>query len=199
MTVPQRTAHVHRITGETDITIALVIDGIGTANIETGIGFFDHMLTALAKHSLFDLTILAKGDLHIDYHHTTEDVGITLGQAFARAMADKKGIYRFGSALVPLDEALSEVVVDLSGRPYLAWNAAFPSEKIGLMDTELFEEFFRGFTMSALINLHVTNKAGRNSHHIAETIFKATARALRKACEVDSRSINSIPSTKGVL
>lgn len=195
----ERKAIITRTTGETNISLELCIDGTGKADINTGIGFLDHMLITLARHGLFDITLHVEGDLHIDYHHTTEDTGIALGQAFAQAMKDKRGIKRFGSAIVPLDEALTEVVVDLSGRPYLAWNVRFPSEKIGLMDTELFEEFFRGFTMSALMNVHVTNKAGRNSHHIAETAFKACARALRMACEKDVRLAESIPSTKGVL
>jgi len=194
-----RTASVHRVTGETDIHVAINLDGTGDSRIETGIGFLDHMLTALARHGLFDLEIVAKGDLHIDFHHTTEDIGIALGQAFAKAIGDKRGIRRFGSALAPLDEALSEVVVDISGRPYLAWSVTFPSEKIGVMDTELFEEFYRGFAMAAMITLHVTSKAGRNSHHIAEAGFKATARALRMAAEVDPRATGAIPSTKGVL
>ncbi|GAA4482439.1 imidazoleglycerol-phosphate dehydratase HisB [Gluconacetobacter asukensis] len=194
-----RTATIHRVTSETDITLRLNLDGTGQSRIATGIGFFDHMLTALARHGLFDLEIEAKGDLHIDFHHTTEDTGIALGQAFVRAIGDKRGIRRFGHALVPLDEALSEVVVDISGRPFLAWSVDFPRDKIGEMDTELFEEFFRAFAMSALLTLHVTQKAGRNCHHIAEASFKAAARALRMAAEPDPRAAGSIPSTKGVL
>lgn len=194
-----RQASVQRYTSETDIQLNLNLDGSGQAKIDTGIGFFDHMLTALTKHSLFDLELTAKGDLHIDFHHTVEDTGIALGQAFYQAIGDKKGIYRFGQATVPLDEALSEVIIDISGRPYLAWNISFPVDKIGQMDTELFEEFYRGFVMSAQINLHAIMHAGNNAHHIAEATFKATARALRKASEHDSRMFNSIPSTKGVL
>ncbi|GAA4497833.1 imidazoleglycerol-phosphate dehydratase HisB [Gluconacetobacter tumulicola] len=194
-----RTATIHRVTSETDITLRLNLDGTGQSRIATGIGFFDHMLTALARHGLFDLEIEAKGDLHIDFHHTTEDTGIALGQAFVRAIGDKRGIRRFGHALVPLDEALSEVVVDISGRPFLAWSVEFTRDKIGEMDTELFEEFFRAFAMSALLTLHVTQKAGRNCHHIAEASFKAAARALRMAAEPDPRAAGSIPSTKGVL
>lgn len=195
----QRQVSVHRKTSETDIQLTLNLDGAGQSNIETGIGFFDHMLTALTKHGLFNLDIMVKGDLHIDFHHTVEDVGITLGQAFQKAIGEKKGICRFGQASVPLDEALSEVVIDISGRPYLAWHVSFPTEKIGKMDTELFEEFFRGFVMSAHLNLHAILHAGRNSHHIAEATFKAAARALRMACEFDPRALHSIPSTKGVL
>lgn len=195
----QRQTSIHRKTSETDIQLTLNIDGSGKSNINTGIGFFDHMLTALSKHSLFDLDLVVKGDLHIDDHHSVEDTGIALGQAFRQVIGDKKGICRFGQATVPLDEALSEVIIDISGRPYLAWDVPFPTQKIGQMDTELFEEFFRGFVMSAHINLHAIRRAGRNSHHIAEATFKATARALRSACEFDARALNNIPSTKGVL
>lgn len=194
-----RQTTLHRQTSETDIQLSLTLDGQGRAKIETGIGFFDHMLTALTKHSLFDLELKVKGDLHIDFHHTVEDVGIALGQAFHKAIGEKKGINRFGQATIPLDEALSEVVIDISGRPYLAWDITFPRDKIGQMDTELFEEFYRGFVMSAHLNLHAILHAGRNAHHIAEATFKATARALRMACEFDPRALNSIPSTKGVL
>ncbi|MGL4685542.1 MAG: imidazoleglycerol-phosphate dehydratase HisB [Commensalibacter sp.] len=194
-----RTAQIHRKTAETDIALNLCLDGSGNANIQTGIGFFDHMLTALAKHSLFDLDLTLKGDLEVDFHHSVEDAGIVLGQAFHKAIGDKKGIRRFGQATIPLDEALCEVVIDISGRPYLAWNVNFTTEKIGNMDTELFEEFFRGFVMSAHINLHAIQHTGRNSHHIAEATFKATARALRAASELDPRMSDHIPSTKGVL
>ncbi|WP_271832149.1 imidazoleglycerol-phosphate dehydratase HisB [Commensalibacter communis] len=195
----QRQTSIHRQTSETDIQLTLNIDGTGKSNINTGIGFFDHMLTALSKHSLFDLDLVVKGDLHIDDHHSVEDTGIALGQALRQVIGDKKGICRFGQATVPLDEALSEVIIDISGRPYLAWDVSFPTQKIGQMDTELFEEFFRGFVMSAHINLHAIRRAGRNSHHIAEATFKATARALRCACELDARALDNIPSTKGVL
>lgn len=194
-----RTASLHRVTGETDISVTVNLDGTGVASIDTGIGFFDHMLTALARHGMLDLTIVAKGDLHVDFHHTVEDVGIALGQAVGRALADKRGVRRFGQALVPLDEALVEAVVDLSGRPFLAWSVAFPAPKIGEMDTELFEEFFRAFAMAAMMTLHVTLRAGRNCHHIAESAFKALARALRMAVEFDPRAVGLIPSTKGVL
>ncbi|GBD56693.1 imidazoleglycerol-phosphate dehydratase HisB [Gluconobacter wancherniae] len=194
-----RQARLHRTTSETDITLSLSLDGHGTAQLTSGIGFFDHMLTALAKHGGLDLELDVKGDLHIDGHHTVEDVGIVLGQAFRQAVGDKRGIERFGHALVPLDEALCEAVIDISGRPYLAWNVTFPREKIGEMDTELFEEFFRAFAMSAHVALHLTCKAGTNAHHIAESAFKAFARAVRMAVSVDPRARNAIPSTKGVL
>lgn len=194
-----RTATVNRATSETDISLTLNLDGTGLADIATGIGFLDHMLTALTRHGLFDLTIRAKGDLHIDFHHTTEDVGIVLGSAFARALADKRGIRRFGHALVPMDEALAEAAVDISGRPFLAWNVAFAHPKIGDMDTELFEEFFRALAFNALVTLHVTQRVGHNAHHVAEACFKATARALRMACELDARVGDAIPSTKGAL
>ncbi|MBR0559804.1 imidazoleglycerol-phosphate dehydratase HisB [Neokomagataea anthophila] len=194
-----RHAQLARATSETDISVALTLDGEGRSDIQTGIGFFDHMLTALARHGGLDLTVHAKGDLHIDGHHTVEDVGIVLGQVLRQAVGDKRGIERFGHALVPLDEALCEAVVDLSGRPYLAWNVTFTREKIGEMDTELFEEFFRAFAMSAHIALHLTTKSGTNAHHIAESTFKAMARALRMAIARDPRAAGSIPSTKGVL
>lgn len=194
-----RQATVHRVTSETDIAIALNLDGTGKARIETGIGFFDHMLTALAKHGLFDLDITVKGDLHIDGHHTVEDTGIALGQAMRQVLGDKRGVRRFGSALVPLDEALCEAVVDLSGRPFLTFNATFDRDRIGELDTELVEEFFRAFAMSALLTLHLNQRAGKNCHHIAEAAFKALARALRMAVEPDPRALGAIPSTKGVL
>jgi len=194
-----RAATITRTTTETDITLSLDLDGSGTADIATGIGFLDHMLTALAKHGMFDLTVRAKGDLHIDFHHTTEDVGIVLGQAFAKALGDKRGIRRFGHGVVPMDEALVDAAVDISGRPYLAWNVSFQRPKIGEMDTELFEEFFRALAFNALVTLHVTMRAGVNAHHVAEASFKATARALRAACEMDPRAAGAIPSTKGSL
>jgi imidazoleglycerol-phosphate dehydratase len=194
-----RIATLTRTTTETDITLALDLDGSGRADIATGIGFLDHMLTSLARHALFDLTVAAKGDLHVDFHHTTEDVGIVLGQAIARAVGDKRGISRFGSALVPMDEALAEAAIDVSGRPFLAWSVAFRQPKIGQMDTELFEEFFRALAFNALINLHITAKAGTNAHHVAEACFKATARALRMAVTLDPRLGGAIPSTKGAL
>jgi imidazoleglycerol-phosphate dehydratase len=194
-----RTASLTRTTSETDITLTLALDGSGRADIATGIGFLDHMLTALSRHALFDLTIHAKGDLHIDFHHTTEDVGIVFGQAFAKALGDKRGIRRFGQALIPMDEALAEAAVDISGRPFLAWAVSFERPKIGDMDTELFEEFFRAFAMNALLALHVTSRAGHNAHHVAESCFKAVARALRMAAEPDPRAGDAIPSTKGTL
>jgi imidazoleglycerol-phosphate dehydratase len=194
-----RAAEVKRVTGETDISLSLTLDGNGRTRIATGIGFLDHMLTALGRHALFDLDIEAKGDLHVDFHHTTEDVGIALGQAFSRAIGDKRGIRRYGQALVPMDEALCEAAIDISGRSFLVWSVQFPRDKIGEMDTELFEEFFRGFASNAGLALHVTQKAGSNNHHIAEACFKAVARALRMACEPDPRTAGVIPSTKGVL
>ena len=194
-----RTASLARKTLETDITLTLSLDGSGRADIATGIGFLDHMLTALTRHALFDLTLRASGDLHIDFHHTTEDVGIVLGQAVAQALADKRGIARFGQALVPMDEALAEVAVDISGRPFLAWDVAFTQPKIGEMDTELFEEFFRALAFNALITLHVTRRAGQNAHHVAEACFKAMARALRAAVAIDPRVGDAVPSTKGAL
>ncbi|WP_120007170.1 imidazoleglycerol-phosphate dehydratase HisB [Teichococcus vastitatis] len=194
-----RTADIARSTSETQIQVLLRLDGTGQARVNTGIGFLDHMLTALARHSLIDLEVDAKGDLHIDFHHTTEDVGIVLGQAVKRALGDKRGIRRYGAALVPMDEALVEAVIDISGRPFLAWTVAFPRDKVGAMDTELFEEFFRAFAINAGITLHVIQKAGSNAHHIAEGCFKALARALRQAVEPDPRAAGAIPSTKGSL
>jgi imidazoleglycerol-phosphate dehydratase len=194
-----RTATLARKTLETDITLTLSLDGSGNADIVTGIGFLDHMLTALTRHALLDLTLRAAGDLHIDFHHTTEDIGIVLGQAVAQALADKRGITRFGHALVPMDEALAEVAIDLSGRPFLAWDVTFAQPKIGEMDTELFEEFFRAFAFNALLTLHVVRRAGHNAHHVAEACFKATARALRAAVAIDPRLGDAVPSTKGAL
>jgi imidazoleglycerol-phosphate dehydratase len=194
-----RIAKLTRQTSETDISLTLDLDGKGRADIATGIGFLDHMLTALARHGLFDLTVRAKGDLHIDFHHTTEDVGIVLGRAVAQALGDKRGIARFGQALVPMDEALAEVAIDISGRPFLVWNVGFERPKIGEMDTELFEEFFRALATNAAITLHVTRRAGHNAHHVAESCFKAVARALRMAVAIDQRAADAIPSTKGSL
>ena len=194
-----RTAAVTRTTSETAISLRLDLDGSGKSNIATGVGFLDHMLTALARHALLDLDIDAKGDLHIDDHHTTEDVGIVLGQALAQALGDKRGIRRFGHATTPMDEALVEAAIDLSGRAFFAWSVSFERDTVGTMDTELFEEFFRAFAANALINLHITQKAGRNAHHVAEACFKATARALRDAVEPDPRAPNAVPSTKGSL
>ena len=194
-----RSAKLTRATSETDIRLALDLDGTGKADIATGIGFLDHMLTALTRHGLFDLTVAAKGDLHIDFHHTTEDVGIVLGQALARALGEKRGIARFAHAVVPMDEALVEAAVDISGRPFLAWSVRFGAPKIGEMDTELFEEFFRALAFNAGITLHVTRKAGANAHHVAEACFKSVARALRAAVALDPRLGDAIPSTKGAL
>jgi imidazoleglycerol-phosphate dehydratase len=194
-----RTAALTRTTAETDISVTLDLDGTGRSDVATGIGFLDHMLTSLARHALFDLTLRAAGDLHIDFHHTTEDVGIVIGAAIARALGDKRGIRRFGQALIPMDETLAEAAVDLSGRPFLAWNVDFQRPKIGEMDTELFEEFFRALAFNALITLHITRRAGVNAHHVAEACFKATARALRMAVEPDPRIGDAIPSTKGAL
>ena len=194
-----RTAQLARTTSETDIALTLCLDGTGMADIATGIGFLDHMLTALARHGLFDLTIRAKGDLHIDFHHTTEDLGIVLGRAFAQALGEKRGIRRFGQALVPMDEALAEAAVDISGRGMLIWDVRFERPKIGEMDTELFEEFFRAFATNAALTLHITRRAGHNAHHVAEACFKSAARALRMAAEPDARAGDAIPSTKGSL
>src|SRR3978361_976241 len=194
-----RIVELARTTSETDISLTLCLDGTGKADIATGIGFLDHMLTALARHGLFDLTVRAKGDLHIDFHHTTEDVGIVIGQAFRKAIGDKRGISRFGHALIPMDETLAEAAVDISGRPFLVWNADFGRPKIGEMDTELFEEFFRALAFNAMITLHITRRAGHNAHHVAEACFKAAARALRMASEVEPRAADAIPSTKGAL
>jgi imidazoleglycerol-phosphate dehydratase len=194
-----RTATLTRKTSETDITLTIDLDGAGRTDIATGIGFFDHMLTAFGRHGLFDLTIAAKGDLHIDSHHTVEDVGIVLGQAFKQALADKRGITRFGQATIPMDEALVEAVVDCSGRAHLSWTADFPRPMLGEMDTQLFEEFFRAFAGNALLTLHITQKAGGNAHHIAEAAFKAAARALKMAVALDPRAGETIPSTKGSL
>jgi imidazoleglycerol-phosphate dehydratase len=194
-----RHATLARTTSETDVSLELELDGSGQAEIATGIGFLDHMLTALARHALFDLRLLARGDLDVDFHHTTEDVGIVLGRAIAAALGEKRGIRRFAAALVPMDEALVEAVVDLSGRPFLAWTVAFDAPKIGAMDTELFEEFFRALAFNAQLTLHLTCLAGCNAHHIAEACFKATARALREAVEADPRLGDAVPSTKGSL
>ena len=194
-----RQATIARATSETNIRLTLDLDGRGSADVTTGVGFFDHMLTALARHSLVDLAVAAKGDLHIDDHHTVEDVGIVLGQALRQALGDKRGIRRFGQCLLPMDEALAEAAIDISGRPFLAWDVAFQRPKIGSFDTELVEEFFRAFAFNAGITLHVTLKAGSNAHHVAEACFKAVARALRMAVEMDPRTAGEIPSTKGSL
>ena len=194
-----RTAEVSRNTAETRITVKLNLDGTGRAQLATGIGFFDHMLDQIARHGLIDLDIQAVGDLHIDGHHLVEDVGITLGQAFAKALGDKKGVRRYGHAYVPLDEALSRVVVDFSGRPGLVMNVPFKSSMIGTFDSQLAHEFFQGFVNHAFVTLHIDNLRGENAHHQAETVFKAFARALRVALEFDPRAPTAIPSTKGSL
>jgi imidazoleglycerol-phosphate dehydratase len=194
-----RTATLTRKTTETDISLTLAVDGSGASDIATGVGFFDHMLTALARHAGFDLTVRATGDLHIDSHHTVEDVGIVLGQALRQALGDKAGITRFGQALVPMDEALAEAAVDISGRAFLAWSAHFERPMLGTMDTQLCEEFFRAFAGNALVTLHITSRAGINAHHVAESCFKAAARALRMAVAIDPRNAGAIPSTKGAL
>lgn len=196
---PNRRAEIARKTAETEITARLNLDGTGQAEIATGIGFLDHMLHALTRHGLLDLALAAKGDLHIDFHHTTEDCGIVLGQALRAALGEKRGITRFGHSLMPMDEALAECAIDISGRPFLAWSVTFPRDKLGDMDTELFEEFFRALVMNAGLTCHITQKAGTNAHHIAEACFKAFARALRMAIEPDPRQLGAIPSTKGVL
>ncbi len=194
-----RVAQVQRDTSETQISVSVNLDGTGAASLSTGIGFFDHMLDQIARHGLIDLDIQAKGDLHIDGHHTVEDVGITLGQAFAKAVGDKKGIRRYGHAYVPLDEALSRVVIDFSGRPGLHMRAPFKSGMVGQFDTQLAFEFFQGFVNHAGVTLHIDNLHGENAHHQAETVFKAFARALRMALERDPRMGDVIPSTKGSL
>ena len=194
-----RIAEVTRNTAETRIRVKVNLDGTGQSKLSTGIGFFDHMLDQISRHGLIDLEIHAEGDLHIDGHHTVEDVGITLGQAFAKAVGDKKGIRRYGHAYVPLDEALSRVVVDFSGRPGLVMHVPFKSGMIGEFDSQLAFEFFQGFVNHAFVTLHIDNLRGENAHHQAETVFKAFARALRAALELDPRSAGMIPSTKGSL
>ncbi|MGE0332800.1 MAG: imidazoleglycerol-phosphate dehydratase HisB [Ramlibacter sp.] len=194
-----RIAEVARNTAETKITVRVNLDGTGKAALATGIGFFDHMLDQIARHGLIDLDIHADGDLHIDGHHTVEDVGITLGQAVAKAIGDKKGIRRYGHAYVPLDEALSRVVIDFSGRPGLVMNVPFKSGMIGTFDSQLAHEFFQGFANHAFVTLHIDNLRGENAHHQCETVFKAFARALRFALELDPRAAGTIPSTKGSL
>lgn len=194
-----RTATIARATSETEITLSLNLDGSGEADVDSGIGFLDHMLTTFARHALFDLQVRATGDLQIDCHHTTEDVAIVLGRALKEALGEKRGIRRFGHALVPMDEALVEAAVDISGRAHLAWSVVFERPRLGEMDTELFEEFFRALAGNALITVHITQRAGRNAHHVAEACFKAAARALRMATEIDARGADAVPSTKGAL
>ncbi|GGE26214.1 imidazoleglycerol-phosphate dehydratase [Primorskyibacter flagellatus] len=194
-----RSATIKRKTAETEITVSLSLDGTGLYDMKTGIGFFDHMLDQLARHSLIDMDIHCKGDLHIDDHHTVEDCGIALGQAIAKALGDKKGIRRYGSCLLPMDDALVRTALDLSGRPFLIWNLDLPSPKIGTFDTELVREFFQALSTHAGITLHVDLLHGLNSHHIAEAAFKSVARALREAVETDPRKADAVPSTKGTL
>ena len=195
----ERKATVERNTLETQITVTVNLDGSGNTDFDTGIPFLEHMLDQIARHGMMDISILAKGDLHIDDHHTVEDIGITLGQAFTRAVGDKKGIMRYGHAYVPLDEALSRVVIDLSGRPGLQYNIPFTRAAVGGFDVDLFMEFFQGFVNHALVTLHVDNLRGDNSHHQAETVFKAFGRAVRMALTADPRMAGVTPSTKGVL
>ncbi|MEM7441976.1 MAG: imidazoleglycerol-phosphate dehydratase HisB [Pseudomonadota bacterium] len=194
-----RRAKVQRKTTETEISASVDLDGTGRYDMATGIGFLDHMLEQLAKHSLIDLEVRAKGDLHIDFHHTTEDSGIAIGQAVAKALGDRRGITRFAAATIPMDETLSRVAVDVSGRPYLVWRVDFSRDKLGDMDTELFREWFQAFAQNAGITLHVENLYGVNNHHIVESCFKALARALRQAIAIDPRQSDVIPSTKGRL
>jgi len=194
-----RRASISRTTNETAIEVTLDLDGTGTRDIATGVGFFDHMLDQLARHALLDLTLKAQGDTHIDDHHTVEDSGIALGQALARALGDKRGIRRYGDCLLPMDDALVRAALDLSGRPYLVWDVALPAQRIGSFDTELVREFFQAFSTHGGMTLHVTALAGVNSHHIVEAAFKAVARALRVALEADPRAPDAVPSTKGTL
>ena len=194
-----RIAKVNRITKETSIEAEVNLDGKGVYKIDTGIGFLNHMLEQLSKHSLVDINLKAKGDLHIDLHHTTEDSGIVIGEAISKALADKKGIKRYAHAYIPMDETLSRVSLDISNRPYLVWNVKLKVEKLGEMDTELFKEWFQAFSQSAGITLHIENIYGDNSHHIIESCFKGLARALRFALEKDARAVDSLPSTKGIL
>ena len=194
-----RKASINRKTKETSISVEVNLDGTGKSSIKTGIGFLDHMMDQIAKHSLIDISLEAKGDLHIDLHHTTEDSGIALGEAFKEALGDKKGIKRYASATIPMDETLSRVSLDLSNRPYLVWNVKLAVEKLGEMDTELFKEWYHAFAQSAGITLHVENIYGENSHHIIESCYKGLARALRVAVQIDSRIQDIIPSTKGAI
>ncbi|MCR5857269.1 imidazoleglycerol-phosphate dehydratase HisB [Mesorhizobium sp. J428] len=197
-TTPRR-AEISRATKETEISVSVDLDGSGKFDVSTGVGFFDHMLEQLSRHSLIDMTVRAKGDLHIDDHHTVEDVGIALGQAISRALGERRGICRYASLDLAMDETLTRAAIDVSGRPFLVWNVAFTSPKIGTFDTELVREFFQALSQNAGVTLHVKNHYGANSHHIAETCFKAVARVLRTAIEADPRQAGAIPSTKGTL
>ena len=194
-----RRGFVARLTKETRIAAAINLDGTGQYDIKTGIGFLDHMLEQLSRHSLIDITLRAEGDLHIDYHHTTEDTGIAIGTAFSKALGERRGIVRYGSALIPMDETLTRVALDVSNRPYLIWKVQFSKPKLGEMDTELFKEWFQAFAQNAGLTLHIENLYGENNHHIVESCFKGLARALRQAIEIDPRKSDAIPSTKGVL
>jgi imidazoleglycerol-phosphate dehydratase len=194
-----REAQVARKTRETDIEVRVNLDGAGTYDVSTGIGFLDHMLEQLSRHGLIDLAVRAKGDLHIDFHHTTEDTGIVIGQAVSKALGERRGIKRYAAALIPMDETLTRVAIDVSNRPYLIWKVAFPREQVGEMNTELFKEWFQAFAQNAGVTLHVENLYGENSHHIIESCFKGLARALRDAIAVDPREAGLVPSTKGTL
>ncbi len=194
-----RTATVERKTKETSIRVRVDLDGGGEARISTGIGFLDHMLEQLARHSLIDIELEAKGDLHIDYHPTTEDTGIAIGEAVSRALGDRRGIFRYGAAVIPMDETLTGVALDASNRPYLIWKVAFTRAKLGEMDTELFKEWFQAFAQAAGVTLHIENVYGENNHHIIESCYKGLARSLRQAVEIDPRKAGAVPSTKGVL
>ena len=194
-----RTATITRDTSETKIAVTVDLDGTGLYDIDTGVGFFDHMLEQLSRHSLIDLHVRTKGDLHIDQHHTVEDTGLAIGEAIAKALGDKRGIRRYADALSPMDETLARVAIDISGRPYLVWKTEFSQKKLGEMDTEMFEHFFHSFAQTAGVTLHIETLYGQNNHHIAEAAFKGVARALREAVEIDPRKAGVIPSTKGVL
>jgi imidazoleglycerol-phosphate dehydratase len=194
-----RTATIERVTGETQIAVTLNLDGSGVYDVATGIGFLDHMLEQLSRHSLVDLHVRAKGDLHIDAHHTTEDSALAIGSAFAKALGDRKGITRYGDALIPMDETLTRVALDISGRPYLVWRTSFSQPRLGDMDTELFKEWFAAFAQTAGVTLHIETLYGVNNHHIVESCFKGLARALRAACALDPRKLDAVPSTKGTL
>ena len=194
-----RRASVERATKETSIAVAVDLDGTGAYDVSTGIGFLDHMLEQLSRHSLVDITVKAKGDLHIDFHHTTEDTGLAIGEAVSKALGERTGIRRFGSALSPMDETLTRVALDASNRPYLIWKVKFSRPKLGDMDTELFKEWFQAFAQTAGVTLHIENLYGENNHHIVESCFKGLARSLRQAIEIDPRRADEVPSTKGVL
>ncbi len=194
-----RQASVERKTKETSVAVTVNLDGTGVYDVETGIGFLDHMIEQFSRHSLIDVTLRAKGDLHIDYHHTNEDTGIALGEAVSEALGERRGIVRYGAATIPFDETLTRVSLDASNRPYLIWNVEIPADKLGEFDTELFKEWFQAFAHGACITLHVENVYGRNSHHIVESCFKGLARSLRQAVEIDLRQVDAVPSTQGVL